>query len=415
MITASQLNNFWKVRDTVQGICCELSSIADNEKLDSGAAADIVKDYEYVSKLIGQIAQTGYFDKKANDTQKIEKLVNDIISVESKNAELIKTIWKKDITAVDNFSNANFKLCIKPIFANNMEEVIAKLAETYNQRPSFITSVLISNSNITLTDPRDITCTISDVAPYGFIYGVDNNFVAATDSLGTVSIKAAKEICEGDFATANKGEEYLFVNGLATRLKTPKQIIKANSLKRWTQNYNTVVLDGETTRPEAVFYYGFGLPQTSRLKKSLEPVAERLGLKVVEIDMHQFYKANGKFANNSALLRSLFNRFVRMLIADLNDFAGVDIWEQVRKLVGCNTGLRLNFVYKYFLTIKKHFEANKEMSDAEQREFAAKAIVKSVLKHNKLMHEREVANGAPLMYPNEDTPVAVPIAFSTED
>ncbi|MDR0849899.1 MAG: hypothetical protein LBN07_00225 [Christensenellaceae bacterium] len=415
MITAGQLNNFWKVRDTVQGICCELESIAVDEKLEKSAAEGVLSDYEYVKNLINEIAKTGYFDKKADETKRVEKLVNDIISVESKNAELIKNIWKKDITDIKKFRNGDFKLCIKPIFAGTIGEVISKLAEAYNLRPNFITSVLVSNSNITLTDPRDITCAISDVPPYGFVYGIDKNFVAATDSLGVVSIKKSEEISDGDFITANKGEEYLFVNGLATRLKTPKQIIRNNSSKRFTQNYNTVVLDGETTRPVAVFYYGFGLLQTSRLRKVLEPVAQRLGLPVVEVDMHQFYKSNGKFVSNTALLRSLFNRFVRLLMADLSDFAGTDIWSEVRKLVGCNTNLRLNFVYKYFLTLKKHLSENNELSADEFREFAAKAIVKSVLKHNKLMQEREKANGGPLIYPNEDTPVAVPIAFSTAD
>ena len=386
MITASQLDNFWKVRDTVQGICCELGTIIDEEKLDKSTTEGVISDYEYVKSLITQIAKTGYFEKKATDTSQVESLVNDIIGVEKKNAQLIKTIWKKDITSITDFNSNDFRLCIKPIFANDMEEVIGKLAETYNLRPDVVTSTLISDRNITLTDPRDITCAISDVAPYGFVYDIDNNFVAANDSLGVVS----------------------------TKLKTPKQIIKTNSSKRFTQNYNTVLLEGDT-RPSAVFYYGFGLPRTSRLRETLLPVAERLKLPVIEVDIHQFYKQNGKFATNTALLRSLFNRFVRLLMADLTEFTGLDIWAEVRKLVGCNTNLRLNFVYKYFLTLKKHLNENQAETFEQFKEFAAKAIVKSVIKHNKLMHERELLNGAPLVYPNEDTPVAVPIAFYSEE
>ena len=249
--------------------------------------------------------------------------------------------------------------------------------------------------------------------PFGFVYNVDSsNFVAACDQTSLVNIKSLNEITDKDFVpTANKNNQYVFVNGYATKLKTPSQIIKKYSNERFVSNDNVVILDGETSKPSAIFYYGYGIKSVNPYAIRLQQVAEQLNLPLIEIDLNVFYKQNGKFVASNSEARTCFNEFVNNFNQSLVDFCGVDCLALSKKLVGFNTNLRYNFVYKFMFAVQKHLLLNGEGSLQERKDFVTKAIAKSIAKKNMLTKEREQQNGAPLMYPSESTFVPVPKEF----
>lgn len=416
MLQIGHLNNFWKIKDVCQGICSELNVLTDEEQdLDLEYKQTLQDDYKLVKSTIDQITATGYFNKSKDiNEQNVVTLVNKIMSVENKNAKVTASIWKKQLSDITKFNTKNFKICVKPFFCADQ---IGKLVENYNQQTNFVTTHLISNSNITLYNPYQELGSQNTTLPFGFVYNVnEENFVAATDQTSLVSVKSVGDITDKDFvATANKNNQYLFVNGYATKLKTPAQIIKKFSNDRFTTNDNVVILDGESSKPCAIFYYGYGINSVNPTYLQLKEVASKLNLPLIEINLNVFYQQNGKFLTSNSLARNCFNKFVDSFNQGLIEFCGVDALKLSRKLVGFNTNLRYNFVYKFMFAIQKHLLLNGEGSLEDRKTFVTKAIVKSIAKKNLLTKEREEQNGAPLMYPGEDTFVALPREFLTEN
>ena len=415
MVQAQHLNNFWKIKDVCQGICSELNFLTDDEEdLDSVQRQIIQDDYKQVKGYIDQITATGYFNKcKVEDEQNVITLVNNIINVENKNKNLTASVWKKQLSDVKKFNTQNFKICVKPFFRaqdfDNMQECIFK-------QQNFITTHLISNKNIKLYNPYAEFGGKTNILPFGVVYDVnESNFIAACDQTSMVSIKTLNEITDRDFvATANKNNQYLFINGYATKLKTPNQIIKKYANERFETNDNVVILDGESSKPSALFYYSFGIDKVNPIAIKLKELSLKLNIPLLEIDLNVFFAQNGKFIPSNSIARSSLNYMVDCFNQALIDFCGVDALKLSKKLVGFNTNLRYNFVYKFIFAIKKHINNNLNISEQELKDFITRAIAKSIAKKNLLTHEREEQNGAPLMYPDEQTFIAVPKEFLTE-
>ena len=402
------LVNFWKIKDNCQEICSGLEFLCENADSTAEEKEILKKDYNTVQNIINQITATGYFNKAKVDDSVIVNMVNEIAKIEDKDKEITAKVWARTLSKVENFKQDNFKLCVKAFFDEKITDNILKSAKT-----NFIQANLISNSNIFLKNQGHLFGDSVDTRlPYGFVYGVnEDNFVAATDESSLLVIKNKNEITEKDYvAVASQGDEYLYLNGYATKLKTPGQIVRKYSHNRFTQNDNLVVLDGNT-KPVALFYYSLGIDNVDRRALTVKVIAQKLGLPVIAIDVENFYRNNGKFFTTSNAIRESFNNMVNGFNDIIKTTCDFDMIAESKKLVGYNTMLRYNFVYKFLAAVQsKLAQSSENMVD-----FIPKAFKKSVIKKNNLTKEREIANGAPLVYPNEEVVFAVPNNFLNKD
>ena len=402
------LVNFWKIKDNCQEICSGLEYLCEDAGVESAEKEAVKKDYNTVQSIINQITATGYFNKKAVDNAQVVSMVNEIADIEAKNRAITAKVWAKSLSKVDNFKNDNFKLCVKAFFDEKIAENIVK-----SPKENFLQAHLISSGNIVLKNNSDMAEEgVEYRLPYGFVYDVDeNNFIAATDESSRLVIKSKNDITDKDYvAVATKGDEYLYLNGYATKIKTPGQIVRKYSHNRFVQNDNLVVLDGET-KPVALFYYSLGIDKLDRRALTVQVLGQKLGLPVIAIDVEEYYRNNGKFFTTSSAIRASFNKMVDGFNEVIKTTCDFDMLQESRKLVGYNTMLRYNFVYKFLSALQA------KLADSSESlvEFVPKAFKKSVLKKNNLTKEREIANGAPLVYPNEDAVFAVPNAFLNGD
>ena len=403
------LVNFWKIKDNCQEICSGLEFLCENSDATEDEKAVLRQDYNAVQNIINQITATGYFNKaKEVDNNAIVTMINQIASIEAKDREITAKVWARSLSKIDKFDQNNFKLCVKAFFDEKVAENIVR-----NKDGNFVKAHLISSSNITLkNDNLMFGETVDFRLPYGFVYNVDvDNFIAATDASNLLVIKNKNEITEKDYvAVANKGDEYLFLNGYATKIKTPGQIVRKYSHNRFAQNDNMVVLDGET-KPVALFYYSLGIDKLDRRAVTMMVLGQKLGLPVIAIDVENYYRNNGKFFNSSSDIRASFNNMVNGFNEIVKNTCDFDMLAESRKLVGYNTMLRYNFVYKFLSALQGKLQEGAE----GLIDFVPKAFKKSVVKKNTQTKEREIANGAPLVYPSEDVVFAVPNNFIHKD
>lgn len=405
-ITESQLDNFWKVKDVCQGVSSSLNNLIEEDDIESKQKNILSNDYEIVKEHINQMTQLGYFSKKEVSQEQIVKLVNNIIEIENKNADLVSSLWEKQITDIKKFKQTDFKLCVKPFFDNFLQESKKTTCD------NFLSCKLISNKNIYISNIQaELFEKASKTLPAGFIYPVTKeNFIAATDCSSNIVIKDKDSITDKDFlATCKKNDEFLFLNGYATKIKSPSEIIRKFSNERFTDNNNAVVIDGQT-KPSAVFCYTHCLPFINKQYQNAVSVSQQTGLPLKVVELDTFYKNNGKFFTTHSLMRKCFNEYVDAIESDLSTYSGVDVWAEVKKLKGFNTNLRYNFIYKLANNLKIKFETAEVENKAE---YIAKAIKKSVAKRNELLMERELKNGEPLTYPTEEMFVPTPVEFST--
>ena len=413
-IDESRLSNSWKIRDLCQGVCCELDNVVCCQNLDiqDGDRDGLKKDYDAAKDLIDRLTAGGFFSKDASmlSSKETVDLVNDILSYEEKNSTLIASVWENEITKPEDFTQKDFNLCVKPLSCafSDIEQTLKKEIE---KEQNFVVTHLISNSNIVLKNQTIAVDTNSkDQLPFGLVYSVSKeSFIAATDEESSVSIR--KEYTDKDFMyTDKRGDEYLFLTGFGTKLRIPKQIIAKNSGKRFTQNNNAVVLDGRFTKPVAIFCYDHGIAKINKLRARLNFIAKKWNLPLITINMASFYKRNGVFFTSNTMARTVFNSYVDYIVSDLNELGQTDIWREAKKLIGLNTNLRYNFVYKFSQMLTSHVK-EKGLSMDEVGGFIEKAFVKSVAKHNTLTRAREISSGAPLIFPSEDSFIALPNEF----
>lgn len=407
-ITESQVDNFWKVKDVCQGVSSTLNNLIEEDDIGTKQKDILSNDYEIVKEHINQMTQLGYFSKKEVSQEQIVSLVNSIIDIENKNSELVSCLWEKQITDIKKFKQTDFKLCVKPFFDNFLTTF------QNNSDSNFLSCKLISNKNIYIPNIQaEMFEKSNKTLPAGFVYAVTkDNFIAATDCSSNIVIKDKDSITEKDFlATCKRNDEFLFLNGYATKIKSPGEIIKKFSNERFTDNNNAVVIDGKT-QPCAVFCYTHCLPFINKQYQDAQSVAEKMGLPLKSVELETFYKNNGKFFTSHSLMRKCFNEYVDTLENDLSIYSGINVWSEVKKLKGFNTNLRYNFIYK----LAKNLKAKFETSEVENKsEYIARAVKKAVAKRNELLMERELKNGSPLIYPTEDMFIPTPVEFSSID
>ena len=417
-IDETRLSNSWKVRDLCQGVCCELDNVVccQNLAMNDRDKDSLKRDYDAAKDLIDKLTAGGFFSKDASLLSKREtvELVNDILSFEDKNSELIANVWENEITKPEDFTQSDFNLCVKPLNCafGEIDQAIKRELESSS---NFVVTHLISNSNIVLKDSQiNLNEEKKIQMPFGLVYSVTKeNFIAATDEESSVSIR--KEYTDKDFMyTDKRGDEYLFLTGFGTKLRIPKQIIAKNSGKRFTQNNNAVVLDGKLTKPVAIFCYDHGVAKINKLRARLNFIAKKLGLPLITINMASFYRRNAEFFESNTMTRNVFNSFVYLIIKDLNDLGQTDVWVRAKKLIGLNTNLRYNFVYKFAQSLTNHVK-EKGLSMEDTANFIEKAFEKSIAKHNTLTRAREISSGQPLMFPGEDSFIAIPNEFIKKD
>ena len=417
-IDETRISNSWKVRDLCQGVCCELDNVVCCQNLDmlDSDRDGLKKDYDAAKDLIDRLTAGGFFSKEASmlSSKETVELVNDILSYEEKNSTLIASVWENEITKPEDFSQSDFNLCVKPLTCA-FSDIEKTLKTEMEKEQNFVVTHLISNSNIVLkTDSVDITNDTKTQLPFGLVYSVTKeNFIAATDEESSVSIR--KEYTDRDFMyTDKRGDDYLFLTGFGTKLRIPKQIVAKNSGKRFTQNNNAVVLDGKLTKPVAIFCYDHGVAKINKLRARLNFLAKKWNLPLITINMASFYRRNGVFFTSNTMARNVFNSYVDYIVKDLNELGQTDIWKEAKKLIGLNTNLRYNFVYKFSQMLTNHVK-EKGLSMDEVGAFIEKAFVKSVAKHNTLTKAREISSGAPLMFPSEESFIALPNEFISND
>ncbi len=398
----AHLTNFWKIKDNCQEICSGLEILCE-EAVESEKEA-LRNDYRTVQDIINQITATGYFNKaKDVESSLIVDMVNKIATIEENGKAVTAKVWARNLSKIDGFKQNSFKLCVKPFFETDVKKALSIKSS------NFIQAHLISSGNIILNNQQVILeGKTSNILPYGFVYNVnETNFVGATDESSLLVLKNKNEITDKDYvAVASKGDEYVYLNGYATKLKTPGQIIRKYSNKRFAQNDNLVVLDGESS-PVALFYYSLGIDALDPKVAEVKAVAAKMGLPVIAIDVEAFYRNNGKFFTTSKNIRTSFDSFVDSFNNVILACTGFDMLAESKKLIGYNTMLRYNFVYKFLSALQSKLnESSESLVD-----FVPKAFKKMVMKKNNLTKERELANGAPLVYPSENTVFAVPNNF----
>lgn len=399
-IHESQLENFWKVRDVCQGIASTLNELSDESDL---AEKNVLQnDYKKVSDIIDQMSSSGYFSKKEVSPKFIAELVNSIIEIENKNSHLAAMVWEKQITKVPNFKNNSFKFCVQPIFDDKFNKL--------SQNKNFISCKLISDKNIYINNPiYDLEEKENSLLSYGYIYDVTSkNFVAATDSASNIVIKKERDISDKDFlASSKRGDEYLYLNGYATKIRTPAEIIKKFSNERFSSNNNAVVLSGDS-KPSGVFCFVHYFDFVNKKLNKAKIIASETNLPLIKVSIENYYKNNGKFFFNNQEARNCFNNYINLVVRDLDAYSGSDIFKEVRKLKGFNTNLRYNFIFKFILNIKKYLEGK---MPENLKTFIKNAIIKTVSKRNELQDEREKENGGPLPYPTENLFIPLPLEF----
>ena len=383
-ITKEQLDNIWKVRDVCQEVSLSLNSLVEQSVEKDKQILN--NDCQAVSQAIERMSALGYFNKKQVSMDVIKQLVNNIIEIEEKNSILTSKIWEKEITSIEKFTNENFKLCIC----------------RENKQSDFLVCKLISDKNIFISS-NDYSLDRKLEFSSGYIYGIKDNFIAATDESDSVIIKKDNELSISDFLPVASSNGYsLFLNGYATKLKTPTSIIKKNSNNRFLSNHNVVVLN-RNSKPCGVYVYTHPLSEFSNLYAKAKQLAEKEKLPLIEIDVLSFYKRNAKYANDNMVLRKCFNDLVDNISNDIKEFCGIDCVNEAKHLIGFNTNLRYNFLFKLFLNLSKKENLEKETMKH--------LVLKSIAKRNMLQKERERQNGGPLVYPTDNMPVALPVEF----
>ena len=227
MITEKFLQNTGAVRDLCHDICFELDELSNNEILKESERKDIKDIYNKTKKILDEINELGYFNKsyKVSSKNEIVKNIEEILNIEKTANKYVNKIWTSQITKIEDFSQNNFKFCVKrlPYDLKNLQK---NIEEIFKDKKDFYETNLISNQNITVNlnsvSEEDMSL------PFGVIFDVvEDSFIMASDSSTFCSLK------QKDFETDNMQEEFfgdlkVCIKGSAVRIKTPQQIIEKN-------------------------------------------------------------------------------------------------------------------------------------------------------------------------------------------
>ena len=413
MINDKFLQNTGAVRDICQDICCELDDLSTNEVLEECDRKKISEFYKLARNNTDKLTELGFFNKtnSAKDKKEIVNLISEILKQEEYAREFVKKIWACEISDINNFNQNNFKLCVKklPYDIKNLESTIT---QAFNEKPIAYQTNLISNSNVFLSNISMQEEALS--MPFGIIYQVnENSFVMASDKSTSFSIK------QKDFIADNVQEEVfgdlkVCIKGSAVKIKTPNQIINKNVKNPLYSNNNVVVLDAKYSKPIGIFCYGYNIKKVNLLKRKLSFIAKKLNVPLININMLKFYRNNKDYFSSNNVARKVFNSYVDILANDLLTYTKYDFKQGAKRLIGLNTNLRYNFIFKFALNINNFIE-DKEMNEADTADYIVEMFLKAIEKHNALTKKREKANGAPLFFPDDNTFIALPKDFLKEN
>ena len=413
MINEKFLQNTGAVRDLCHDICFELDELSENKIFENKQKEELKKLYKESKAIVDKITELGYFSKSFDnkDKKQIISLLEDILKNEKQGNAFAKKVWANEITKPEDFDLSNFKLCVKrlPYDIKNLDK---NIKEVFNEKPLYCSASLISNQNIVATlnsiEEGD------NSLPFGVVYEVnEGNFIMASDKSTVCSLKQ-KDFETDSMQTEVFGDLKVCIKGSAVRLKTPNQIIDKNLKNPLYVNNNVVVLDGKKTKPVALFCYGYNIKKVNLLKRKLSFIAKKIGVPLININLLKYYQNNKSYFDNNALSRKVFNSFVDNIASDLNLYCKYDFKSGAKKLIGLNTNLRYNFIYKFARNINSLIDG-KEFDEADTADYIVEMFLKAVEKHNLLTKKREKANGAPLFFPDDNTFIALPKDFLKEE
>ncbi|MBR1985001.1 MAG: hypothetical protein IKA31_04590 [Clostridia bacterium] len=413
MINEKSLQNTGTIRDLCHDICFELDELSSLEIFSEKEKKDLAEKYKQAKEIVEKITELGFFNKSFLPANKKEiiSLIEQISSIENQANNYVKKVWAKQITNVEDFTQDNFCLCVKRL-PNDLKLLEANIKQCFNDKPLFYEANLISNKNVFLnsSNVEEDLNTIS----FGVVYGVnENSFLMASDESTFCSLK------QKDFETTNMkelvfGDLKVCIKGSAVKLKTPSRIIENNLKNPLFKNNNVVVLDSKNTKPVALFYCGYNIKKVNLLKRKLSFFAKKLNVPLINISLLKFYQNNKEYFTSNTISRKIFNNFVDSIAKDLNLYCKYDFKAGAKRLIGLNTNLRYNFLYKFSRNINSLIDG-KDMDEADTADYIAEMFLKAIEKHNTLTKKREKANGAPLFFPDDSVFIALPKDFLKEE
>jgi len=415
MLDEKFLQNTGAVRDFCQDICCELDEILNNNSLDSASKKQLSSNYEEAKKLYEELTSTGFFNKSFNNKDKgnILKIINKIDDIQQQASNVVKPLWAKQITNVNNFNQEDFCLCVKRL-PYDLKNLSQNINNAFADKSSFFSGNLISNKNIFLADTTLNSTQNVPSMPFGIVYEVgEKSFVMASEKTSSCSTKQ-KDYEVLNMQTATFGDLKACIKGNAVKIKTPQSIVSKTLKNPLLANNNVVVLDAKYSKPVAIFCYGYNIKKVNLLKRKLTFIAKQLNVPMININVLKFYKNNKDYFINNTLSRKIFNELVDIIASDLQLYTKYDFKQGAKKLIGLNTNLRYNFIYKFAMKINSLLQ-DKTLDEADTADYIAQMFIKAVEKHNILTKKREKANGAPLFFPDDSTFIALPKDFLNED
>ena len=141
---------------------------------------------------------------------------------------------------------------------------------------------------------------------------------------------------------------------------------------------------------------------------------KKIGVPLININLLKYYQNNKSYFDSNALSRKVFNEYVDNIASDLNLYCKYDFKGGAKKLIGLNTNLRYNFIYKFSKNINSFIEG-KEFDEADTADYIVEMFLKAIEKHNLLTKKREKVNGGPLFFPDDNTFIALPKDFLKEE
>ena len=412
MVSEKFLQNTGAVRDLCQDVCSSINNLIENKSLKEEEKT-LLKDYhKQALSDTAELTELGYFNKKIEEKniKKANSLIENILKIESYGNKIVKKIWAEQISDIENFDSRNFKICVRAL-PLNMATLKDDVENAFSTKEDFYSTCLISNRNIIVTPPN--FSSEEENFSFGIIYEVnESNFVMASETSNLCSIKDKNSEVD-NMRSVEFNDSKVCINGNAVKLKTPNDLVVANLDNPLQANNNVVILDGKNTKPIGIFCLSYNIKKINLLRRILTILADRLGVPFICLDVLKFYQNNKDYFTSNTFSRKLFNSYVDKLCADLQLYCKFDFKQGTKKLIGLNTNLRYNFLFKYAENINSFLEGV-ELDEKATGELLVQKFLKAVDKHNKLTKLREKSNGEPLFFPNEEMFIALPKDFLDE-
>ena len=146
MINEKSLQNTGAIRDLCHDICFELDELSSLEIFSDSEKSDIKNKYKLAKEIVDKITELGFFNKSflTADKKKIVSLIEQISNIENEVNKYVKKVWAKEITNIEDFSQNDFKLCVKRL-PNDLKNLETNIKHCFNDKPVFYEANLISS------------------------------------------------------------------------------------------------------------------------------------------------------------------------------------------------------------------------------------------------------------------------------